>query len=631
MAVLVITAMALQACGGCGGGDNNEPSNNTNNVQPDMGDTDEGGVDEITDETAIADLSDSQKWLVCNELATEFFGPTDVQCSTTEVRHVLSVDECVDKLNDVLPCASVGPLRTCFEDVATCDDVSRDDCWFLIGDDGGCTPPYLGNERVPVSLSVLPPVPANCDNPGPRQRIPFMIGTTDVLPLVPGDTVNGLPVTPGVTFDAGSFAVRRSRVSKLSEATCTTDAECGSGFKCASGGLAGAPRQCTRQSPVAFVPETLQLDHDPGVVEANKQLVGVLIENTSLLDGRLPTASGSLFDENGERDVLADLARATDPMRVHREGVKNFLINLASVADNQNTLVNIYWFAGQVSAEARPLINEMELEDHFTNDLSVGEQLIDAMPEPVPKPANTWQAIRAMIRKDFSLDQYTDHEKFLFVFVDGPNEVWDGTDDADGPETYEQTLQELQELGIHVYIVHLDAEVDPTLIRDVPTYYAGNTNCQDDAACMGAPPCSNNGQCANFETCRPATVYGENMGDPVTMTAASYCLPTYNNEGRLGPIDYYADMACRTGGNYMYVSEPAHMRTYWQSLASAVNGQYSIEADFGALQSSNFPNGWYRLAAVFLGIVGPSDLGVELSGPIEATDIDNRAILRMGQ
>ena len=120
------------------------------------------------------------------------------------------------------------------------------------------------------------------------------------------------------------------------------------------------------------------------------------------------------------------------------------------------------------------------------------------------------------------------------------------------------------------------------------------------------------------------------MGDPVTQTAASYCLPTYNAEGRLGPIDYYADIACRTGGTYMYVSEPTQMRQYWNALASAVNGQYSIEADFAALESSNVPDGWYRLAGVFLGIIGPRDLGIELSGPVEATDIDNRAIVRMG-
>ena len=597
---VLCAALSFSACGKKEEGNANTGTNvNPNNNGGDAGDDDMRPPVDITDDTAIADLNGTQRWEVCNELATEYAGPTDVECSTTEVRHVLGTDECVAKLETVQPCATVGPLRSCFGDVATCDEVSRDDCWFLIGDDGGCTPPYLGNDRVPVALSVLPPTPVDCANPGPRQRIPFIVGTTDVLPLVPGDTVNGLPVTVGLTFDSGSFAVRRPRVSQLSDQVCTTDAECGSGFKCAAGGSAGAPNQCTRQSPISFVPETMQLDFNPGVVEADKQLVGVLIENTSLLDGRLPTASGSLHDENGEKDLLAEAGRATDPTRIHRESIKNFLINLASVADPQNSLATIYWFAGQVSAEARPLINEMELEDHWTNDLSVGEALIDAMPEPVPKPANVWQAARAMVRKDFALDAYADYEKFLFMFVDGPNEVWDGTDDTDGPETYEQTLADLQALGVHVFIVHLDSAVDPALIRDVPTYWAGNTNCQDDAACAGAPPCSNDGQCANFETCRPANVYGVNPGDGVTQTPASYCLPEYNAEGRLGPIDYYADLACQTGGTYMYVTEPEQMRQYWGSIASSVNGQYSVEADFGALQSSNFPNGWYPLQRHF--------------------------------
>lgn len=629
LTLLTVSAL-LQACGSCGG-DNNETDTGMTNIGPDAGTNGDAAVVDITDDTPIVDLTDGQKWLICNELATAHQGPTEVECSATEVRHVLGVDECVAKLDAVQPCATVGPLRSCFEDVATCDEVDRDACWFLIGDDGGCTAPYLGNPRVPVALSVLPPTPVDCANPGPIQRIPFSVSTSDVLPLVPGDTVNGLPVIPGLTFDAGSFALRRPRVSKLSDLECTTDAECGAGFKCAAGGAPGAPRQCTRQSPVTFVPQTMRLDFDPGVHDDKQQLVGVLIENTSLLDGRLPTASGSLFGENGERDVLANPARATDPMRVHREGVKNFLVNLASVASPRNTAVSIFWFAGQVSAEARPLFNEMELEDHFTNDLSVGTALIDAMPEPVPKPANVWQAARAMIRKDFALAKYADHEKFLFIFVDGPNEVWDATDDADGPETYEKTLEDLLAHGIHTYVVHLDTPVDPTLIRDVNTYYAGNTNCQDDAGCMGAPPCANDSQCANFETCRPATVYGENMGDPVTQTTASYCLPTYNDEGRLGPIDYYADLACQTGGTYMYVTRPTQMRQYWNALASSVNGQYSVEADFSALQSSDFPDGWYRLAGTFLGIIGPRDLGVELSGPVEATDIDNRAVLRMGQ
>lgn len=578
----------------------------------------------VTDDTSVADLSEGETRAICADLVGAVEGgPGEKECSATELREVPNVDECVTQVESIQPCATVGMLRGCFEDYSSCGSVDRDECWFLIGDDGGCTAPYAGFERQPSTISVFPPVPQSCDMPGPRQRIPFVIGTTDVFPLVPGDIVNGLPIVPGVTFDAGSLAVRRSRVSELTTIPCTSNADCGSGFRCAASGLVGATRYCTRQNPVTFVPETMQLDFDPGVTEDQQQLVGVLIENTALLEGRLPTASGALYGETGEKDLLGDDGRASDPTLSHRDMVSSFLVNLASVADPSNTRVSIFWYGGQVTAEARPLINPMELQDHFTNDLSVGEALIDSMPTPVPKPANLFQGMQAMMDKDFGLDKYSGHEKFLYIFTDGANEVYDEM------ATYDAVLQQAQSLGIHIFVVHLDAQVDPTLIRDVPTYWAGNSNCQDDPQCAGAPPCGSDADCANFETCRPATVYAENETDPVTETPVSYCMPEYNAEGRLGPIDYLADMACRTQGNYMYVTEPEPMRGYWNSLAATVNGQFSVVGDFAALESSDVPAGYYRQSGVFLGIVGTSDLGMELSAPVDSIDVDNRAIIRL--
>ena len=209
--------------------------------------------------------------------------------------------------------------------------------------------------------------------------------------------------------------------------------------------------------------------------------------------------------------------------------------------------------------------------------------------------------------------------------ADGPNEVYD--EEA----TYEQVLAAAQSIGLHIYIVHLDAPIDPTLIRDVPTYYAGNSNCQGDPACVGAPPCANDAACADYEECRPAKVYATEAGGAVTETPQSYCLPHYDEEGHLGPIVEFADLACRTGGSYMYVTEPQQMRPYWRALPSTINGQFSIEADFSALESSDIVDGWYRLSGVYLGILGSADLGQTLTAPRTDLEIDTRAILRMGE
>lgn len=626
LSVALLATLTI-ACGkGKNNGENNgdpTPDMGTADVQPDEG----GGGDTgpVGDETSIADLSPAQRRAICSEVVEAAGGAQELECGPLEIRLVPNVAECSARLAELQPCATVGAFKDCFTDYGQCQEVDRDACWFWIGDDGSCSAPYLGFERTPVGLQVLPPVPANCDDPGPRQRIPFMISTTDVFPLVPGDTVNGLVIEPGLTLDAGSLAVRRPRVSTLTDTECTSDADCTGDFKCATAGMPGAPRQCTRQNPVTFVPETIRADFEPGVNEDQQQLVGVLIENTAMLEGRLPTASGGLHDETGEKDLLTEPTRASDPTRIHREAIKTFLVNLASVADPLNTAATIFWYAGQVSAEARPLIKERELEDHFENDLSLGESLIDGMPNPVPKPANLWQAVLAMIDKDFGLAKYAEHEKFLFVFTDGPNEVWD-------PEaTYEQVLQAAAQINLHIYIVHLDAAVDPTLIRDLPTYWAGNDNCQSDPGCMKAPACASDANCGSHEECRPAKIYSETAGGPVTETPVSYCLPAWDAEGHLGPIDQYSDLACRTGGSYMYVTRPEQLRPYWGALANAVNGQYSIEADFAALESSDFPDGWYRLSGVFLGVLGTRDLGHVLTAPLTPIDHDNRAILRAGK
>lgn len=482
-----------------------------------------------------------------------------------------------------------------------------------------------GVERRPNSLSVFPPVPTSCDNPGAEQRIPFVFGSTDVIPVVAGDVVGGRVVSAGHTVHTGTIGIRRPRISTQTETTCTLDSECNTGFKCAAGGLPGAPRQCTKQTGVELVPRTARNDFDPGLDDDKKQLVAVLIENTAMLEGRLPLASGSLYDDAGEKDLFVNADRASDPTRIHRASIKDFMVGLASVAKPTNTAVSIWWYAGQVGAEARPLVDPGELSDHFTNDLSIGEALIDEMPDPVPKPANLYQGMLKVVESDLGLDKYADHEKFLYVFTDGINEVHD--DEA----SYAKVLETMEAQGIHVFIVHLDAPIDPTTVRDLNTLYAGNNACQADASCAGARACTTDTDCQNYESCRTADVYPETEGGSVTQTASQYCMPAYDQTGRLGPVDLYADMACRTGGNYIYVSEPEAMRTWWRSLPVGIDGQFSIAADFSALSDVTTTAGFYRWSAVLLGMLGSSDVGVEFTGPVQSTDNDSRPIVRVGR
>lgn len=481
--------------------------------------------------------------------------------------------------------------------------------------------PPPGVERLPVGFSVLPPVPSSCDNPSSRQRIPFIFTSTDVVPIVEGDLVLGRELVANSTIDTGSIAFRRPRVSALAT-TCAVDADCEAGFHCAAGGMYGAPKQCTLQTGVEPIPQTVKSDYDSGLGDTS-QIVGVLIENTAMLEGRLPVNVSTLYD-NGVKDQLQNLDRASDPTLTHRAAIKTFMVGLASVASPQTTKVGIWWFAGQVPAETRPLIAPAELQDHFVNDLSIGESLIDTMPNPSPKPSNLYQAILRVIDTDFGLAKYANDEKFLYVFVDGPNEVYD---DA---ATYTQVLDALQAKDIHLVIVHLDAQIDPTTLRDQPTTYAGNDACQADPQCAGARTCNADSDCQNFETCRQAKIYGENATDPTTQTSAKYCMPRYV-DGRIGPVDQFADLACRTNGNYIYVTDPEQMRSYWRILPSQIDGQWSVEADFSLLSRPGMPTGFYQLSSVVLGLLGGRDVSTTLSGPVDANSIENRPLLRLGR
>lgn len=485
-------------------------------------------------------------------------------------------------------------------------------------------PPPPGEERIPSTFSVLPPIAANCDAPDSRQRIPFMYNSVDVVPVVEGDIVNGRQVLANVSVDSGSIAARRGRISVVTEGVCTDDSECPSGFKCATAGLPGAQKQCTTKTGIEFIPQSVSADVD-GALGDREQLVALLTENTTSLVGRLPTASGTLFDESGERDVQQDTARATDLQRVNRDGIEDFALNLASVASSRNTKVGIWWFGGDVSAQTRPLVDPEALSDHFTSDLSIGQSKVNEMPEPVPRPGNVYQAMLRLLPNEFGLEMYEDHEKFLMVFTDGPNEVYDPDN------TFEDVVREMTDLGVRVYIIHLDNGIDSSLIRDLPTIWGGNSACQDDPTC-GADPCAADSECPNYAECRPVTIYAENQGDPVTTSDVSYCMPRYGDDGRIGPVDEYADIACRTGGSYIYVSDPEQMRRYYRILPTVLDGQFSIEADFSALSNPVVEPGFYRLSTTLLGLLGPNDLGTSLSSPTPGVvSQDSRPVVRLGR
>lgn len=496
-------------------------------------------------------------------------------------------------------------------------------------DSGG---PDVGDPGEEVSASefqVFPPLPASCSNPGERQRIPFYLKRSErtpdgrIPPIREGDYYFGQKIEPNGVVGAGTVGTRRMRVSEFASDPCTSSNQCGDKLTCAESGVRGAEQYCARQTGVEFIPGTARQDVEPNAVPSNKQVVAVALDNTASYDGLIPSEVGGRYDEKGDKYLLPKQERATDQDLKNRKAVRQFSTFLATAADPANTSVSFWFFGGENPTNAQPTVDAMSQQDHFTDDLEYPKVALDTHSAfrsqdggekgPVPKPANVYQAIDRIIEKDLGIDKYADHEKFLFLITDGPNEVFDS--DA----TKEKLVSRLNEHDIHLYIMHLDAKFDDSVLRDLPTYWAGSSDCDGDS-CASAPTCQSDADCSNFETCRSATIYPDQdptdseTGAEVTETNQQYCMPDYSG-GRLGPIDEYADLACQTQGNYLYARTPEELVFWARHLPYLIDGRWSVEAEISAFDEKvGLSDGFYTLSGTFLGTIAPN-LSSTLSAP----------------
>ncbi|MFB6264365.1 MAG: hypothetical protein ABEL76_12200 [Bradymonadaceae bacterium] len=495
------------------------------------------------------------------------------------------------------------------------------------GEDGGGADagPDTGRDVTAAGFAAMPPRPTSCTRPGKIQRIPFYFRNTELTPIAAGDRIFGATLRANQTVGAGTLDARQMRVSPANRGACS-GASCTSPYKCGSTGLRGTQRHCTRPSGVSFVPGSAQMDYEANRGQGDGQLVTILMENSNMWKGQLPRIVNGKFDEDGERDFREKPARASDPKLMHRRAISKFSEFLKTSTVRGTTRVSFWFFAGQVPARVRPIVPAGE----FTEDLTAPKSLLESeesVPSPAPRPSNLYQAIEKVVDKELGLPKFDGKEKFLVVLTDGPNEVFDS--DA----TRQKVLETLKAHDVHLFMLHLDASIDPSLLRDLPTYWQGNAGCQSDPSCDGAPTCQSDADCANFETCRRATIYADEKSESVRKTKETYCMPDYSEKtGRLGPIGPFADFACQTRGHYIYTTDPKQLVWYARKLPFLLDGQWSVEAEISAFDDEvGLEGGFYRMSGFVSGLLGPnlttiwSDVGGGVAHPV-----DSRPVVRLG-
>ncbi|TXD35328.1 VWA domain-containing protein [Lujinxingia vulgaris] len=467
-----------------------------------------------------------------------------------------------------------------------------------------------GLELRPSALRLLPPRPLTCE--GSREaRFPFVIFSQEGPAVAAGDMLDGEMIWPNETLRAGHLGVDAGYLAQSGPA-CETAEDCGEGLSCTAAEVGDAFRYCARPTSVSFTPGSVRQEWSLGREGSPELALSVLIQNTASLDGRMPVSAGSLYDESGAQALSANPGRATDAELRHRQMIQDFLISLAGRFTGENAAVSLWFYGGDVGAQTRPLTPSGggELSNYLTRDLDSLTARLSELPTLIPREANVYQAILRVLDRDLGLEEYDEAEKALIVFTDTPNQVFDTEADA------EVVRARLEATGVRLMIVHLDPALDASTLRDLPSQWGGNQACREDASC-GAPTCEDQSSCQPHERCRPATVYAEEEGGAVTLTDASYCMPERDADGRVGPVQEYAELACASGGHYFYAAGVDDMVGAWNVLAPALQSTWSVEGTLPALDALQGP-GFGRLSGGFSARVGPVHLGDRLRPALQS-------------
>lgn len=447
---------------------------------------------------------------------------------------------------------------------------------------------------------------ASCSPAGLDQCQPYDPNTDDL-----GDSYNltggrqvsfcRLACTSDAECNGGTCMEGRYCSLNLRGEFCTSNTECPPGFNCESIEGDGDGRSfCTLDTAVQA---TGQLEFTgPMPNGPNEQPIAVAL----VLDN-----SGSLFGRGlVEDDKTVRSSRATDPTGYRQAAAQTFMINLARKQFAQNAIVSAWAFRGESDLGVKPLFGDIAAATpnpytaNFgstqpqTSDLTAIAELAragDFGRSPV------YEALEVVAQNMIDLPNLVSRRQpYIVLFTDGPDDtalITEGATPAERELALQQwrarldaAVDKVNEAGAKVYIVHLDTGL------------------------------SAEGLAAVSPDTRNAAILGR------------------DSNGRVGPINEYAEIACRTGGHYMYLTDPAALTDGFDSLVDLIGGTWEVEVGVESLRQSALFNGPYRLGMdIEVQLDGRNDTyshnpygGGVFGGQLEANDTRSVVFKRQG-
>ncbi len=305
-----------------------------------------------------------------------------------------------------------------------------------------------------------------------------------------------------------------------------------------------------------------------------------------------------VFDEEGTNELLRN-----DPIReiaVDHDG--NRETALRDMDDDFETLTEYVdsddreahfglWTFGESSSEVRSRVEDPNPSGSmWTTEPVVATSAVGSLPSVRQGRSDVYNSIMEVLDQGFQNNpdlgnpDDIDHKALVFI-VSGYDER--------KRQSVDDVINLANQLDVEISIVQVDEPRDMEYLRDDWVYY------EDD------DPCTDDSECANFESCRPPIRYTtssstNDVGDVDFPRQddidSSFCLPNYeaDEEGmaRIGPIGDYNRLACETGGSYTYVpaSDRALIHNPLQGLIWSGEAAWEIDFsidDYGRIE----PNG----------------------------------------
>lgn len=419
--------------------------------------------------------------------------------------------------------------------------------------------------------------PTQCTSFDGHATKSFVLIDNDGKPMRDADFDDGL----GVDF-------QNSRFFALPDLPCADDADCPASMSCQSVSYSDDYR-CLMATDISIDGAPRFSDHN----RPDSQALLLAVANSGAWRGWYSSEMAGFYEFDPDQGTTTGHQLSSTPVRslaVDPDNRRGPAFNQVALwwdelheevdADNRDAHFGLWTFA-EHRGEVRSRLADVDPDERiWSADPSLTRDAVDEIPrDPDSGRTNVYESLVDILDDAFDTDtvQEVDTADVVLV-VPGHDEIRQM--DADDVLQKANDITAGGDVDVSVTIIQVDAERDVTEIPDDWAYYSADGADQS--------PCSNDDDCKNFETCREPTWYTDDSNasseDDVVFPrederGETFCMPDYDENGRIGPIADYQRIACETGGAYHYLPDVSRQVLEDQFRAQVWNSEASWELD----------------------------------------------------